>query len=116
MKDEKTHYSTVDESLSEQHICGRASIFCIVRKNWAYAPTTSGSYSRQAGWLAGWLADEMWVDFKIFKILYRLNYSDFYFVIMLLAQKTYRTRIKFRGVQIFVVFVAYLFPTKINPP
>ena len=28
----------------------------------------------------------------------------------------YRTRIKFRGVQIFVVFVAYLFPTKINPP
>ena len=24
--------------------------------------------------------------------------------------------IKFRGVQIFVVFVAYLFPTKINPP
>ena len=30
-----------------------------------------------AGRLAGWLADEMWVDFKIFKILYRLNYSDF---------------------------------------
>ena len=28
----------------------------------------------------------------------------------------YRTRIKSRGVQIFVVFVAYLFPTKINPP
>ena len=29
----------------------------------------------------------MWVDFKIFKILYKLNYSDFYFiniVIMLL--------------------------------
>ena len=29
---------------------------------------------------------------------------------------TYRTRIKFCGVQIFVVFMAYLFPTKINPP
>ena len=28
----------------------------------------------------------------------------------------YRTCIKFRGVQIFVVFVAYLFPTKINAP
>ena len=28
----------------------------------------------------------------------------------------YRTRIKFCGVQIFVVFMAYLFPTKINPP
>ena len=33
-----------------------------------------------AGWPAGWLADEMGVDFEIFKILYRLNYSDFYFV------------------------------------
>ena len=28
----------------------------------------------------------------------------------------YRTRIKFHGVQMFVVFVAYFFPTKINPP
>ena len=28
----------------------------------------------------------------------------------------YRTRIKFRGVQIFVVFMAYLFPKKIYPP
>ena len=52
-----------------------------MRKNWAHAPTASGSYSRLAGWLAGWLADEMRVDFKIFKILYRLNYSDFYYVL-----------------------------------
>ena len=28
----------------------------------------------------------------------------------------YRTRIKFCGVQIFMVFMAYLFPTKINLP
>ena len=28
----------------------------------------------------------------------------------------FHTRIKFHGVQIFVVFMAYLFPTKINPP
>ena len=28
-----------------------------------------------AGWLAGW-----WVDFKIFKILYRPNYLYFYFL------------------------------------
>ena len=28
------------------------------------------------GLTAGWLADEMWVDFKIFKNFYRLNYSD----------------------------------------
>ena len=51
-----------------------------MRKNWAHAPTASGSYGRLAGWLAGWLADEMEVDFEILKILYRLNYSDFYFV------------------------------------
>ena len=35
---------------------------------------------RLAGWPAGWLVDEMRVDFEIFKILYRLNYLDFYFV------------------------------------
>ena len=41
-----------------------------------------------AGWLAGlaaglpagWLTDEMRVDFKNFKILYRSNYLYFYFV------------------------------------
>ena len=34
----------------------------------------------QAGWQAGRLADEIGLDFKILKILYRLNYFDFYFV------------------------------------
>ena len=43
---------------------------------WARAPTASGSY----GSLAGWQADEMQVDFKIFKILYRPNYLYFYFL------------------------------------
>ena len=33
-----------------------------------------------AGWLAGRLADEIRLDFEILKILYRLNYLDFYFV------------------------------------
>ena len=59
-----------------------------MRKNWAHVSTASGSYGRLAGrlagWLAGrlagWLADEMGVDFEILKILYRLNYSDVYFV------------------------------------
>ena len=32
------------------------------------------------GLMAGRQADKMWVRFKTFKILYRLNYSDFYFV------------------------------------
>ena len=33
-----------------------------------------------AGWQAGRLADEIRLDFKILKILYRLNCLDFYFV------------------------------------
>ena len=47
-----------------------------MRKICPYPPTTSGSYGREAGRLA----DEIWVDFEILKLFYRLNYSDFYFV------------------------------------
>ena len=32
---------------------------------------------RLAGWLAGWQADEIQVNFEIFKIGYRLKYSSF---------------------------------------
>ena len=32
------------------------------------------------GLKAGREADEIWVDFKILKVLYKLNYSDFYLV------------------------------------
>ena len=56
MNDENTYHGAVDRSYLEQQICGSSSIFCIVRKNWAHAPTTSGSYGRLAGWLAGWPA------------------------------------------------------------
>ena len=43
------------------------------------SPTSSatGSYGRQAGWLAGRLADEIQADFEIFKIGCRLKYSSF---------------------------------------
>ena len=37
-----------------------------------HALNASGSYCRQA--------DKIQMDFEIFKILYRLNYFDFYFV------------------------------------
>ena len=50
MKDERTHHDAMDKSLSEQQICDSTSRFCIARKNWAHAPTGSGSYSRLAGW------------------------------------------------------------------
>ena len=53
MKDERTHHGAMDKSLSEQHVCISTSIFCIVRKNWPYPPTASGSYGREAGWETG---------------------------------------------------------------
>jgi len=31
----------------------------------------------QAGWLAGWPADEIVLNLKIFKIIYRIKYSSF---------------------------------------
>ena len=34
----------------------------------------TGSYGRLAGWQAGWLADEIQVEFEIFKIRYGLKY------------------------------------------
>ena len=48
----------------------------IVRKNWPYPPTAGGSYGRQGGRPE----DKIRVDFEILKLLYRLNYSEFYFV------------------------------------
>ena len=48
----------------------------LVRKKWASTPSTSGSYGR----VAGRQADKIRLDFAILKILYRLNYLDFYFV------------------------------------
>ena len=45
-------------------------------KNWPYPSTASGFYGREGGMPA----EEMRVGFDIFKILYRLNYSGFYFV------------------------------------
>ena len=77
MKIERTHHGAVDKSSSELQIRGSALIFCIVRKT---GPMLLPLVGLTAGWLAGWLADEMRVDFEIFKILYRLNYLDFYFV------------------------------------
>ena len=40
------------------------------------APSTTGSYGRQAGWLA----DEIQMNFKIFKVGYRSKYSSCRFI------------------------------------
>ena len=59
VKDSTSSYGVVDKCSSKQQICDKASIFFMVRKNWAYPPTASGSYGR--------LSDEMWVDSKRFE-------------------------------------------------
>ena len=61
MKDERTHLGAMDKSLSEQQISVSALIFCIVRKNWPYPPTASGSYGRQGGRQAGRQTKYGWV-------------------------------------------------------
>ena len=76
MDDQRTSYGAKGKRSSVQRIRIYTAIAYLVRKNWASAPSASGSYSR----LAGRLADEIWLDFEILKILYRLNYLDFYFV------------------------------------
>ena len=42
-------------------------------RNWTHTPSASGSYSSR-------LADKIGMSLKLFKILYKLNYSKIYFV------------------------------------
>ena len=44
-----------------------------MRKNWT-------PHLALVGLTAGWQADEIRLDYAIIKIIYRLNYLDFYFV------------------------------------
>ena len=80
MNDQRKSYGTKDKRSSIQWICIQTAIAFLVRKTQIHTPITSGSYSRQAGRQPGWLADKIWVDFKVFKILYRLNYLDSGFI------------------------------------
>ena len=72
MDDQRTSYGAKGKHSSVQRICILTAIAYLVRKNWASTPSASGSYGR--------LADEIRLDIEILKILYRLNYLDFYFV------------------------------------
>ena len=59
MKANTSSYDAVDKCSPKQQICDNASIFFMVRKNWAYTPTASGSYGR--------LSDEIRVDSRRFE-------------------------------------------------
>ena len=67
-KDERTHHGAMDQTLiGTTDLCKRVDIlYC--KKGPTLPPLV--------GLTAGREADEIWVDFEILKLLYRLNYSD----------------------------------------
>ena len=76
MKDKSNRHGTVDKSSSEQHFRKSVAITIIVWNFWSRTPSATRSYGR----LAGWLADEIQVNFEIFKIGCRSKYSTCRFV------------------------------------
>ena len=72
MNDQRTSYDANNKRSLVQWIHIQTTITFLVRKNWTPTPGAIGSYGRLAG--------KETKDFKIFKILYRLNLLDFYFV------------------------------------
>ena len=76
--------------------CERADIL-YWEENCPYPPTASGSYGRQVQ--AGRQADEIQVEFEIFKILYRLNYSGCYFVYPCKCYYSIRTAFQYNFVK-----------------
>ena len=75
MKDKRNRHGAMSKSSSEQHFRKSAAITFIVCNFWSPTPSATGSYGRQAGWLAGLLADEIQVNFEIFKVGCRSKYS-----------------------------------------
>ena len=76
MKDQRTSYGAEHKRSLVQQIRVLTWIAILLRNNWTHTPSASGSYSR--------LADEMLVEVEFFKIPYRLNYPDFYYVYAML--------------------------------
>ena len=72
MKDQRTNYGAEHKHSSVQQIRVLDVNRHTSEKNWTDTPSASGSYGR--------VADEMWVQVKFFKIPYRLNYPDFYYI------------------------------------
>ena len=86
MKDNTSSYDAVDKCSSKQ-ICDNALIFFMVRKNWAYPPTASGSYGR--------LSDEMRVDSRIFETSLQVKLMKI-FTLLTPVQCYYSVRNAFR--------------------
>ena len=67
MKDKKNRYGTVGKLSSEKHFHKSAAINFIARNFWSSTPSATRSYGRQA--------DEIHVNFKIFKVGCKSKYS-----------------------------------------
>ena len=69
-------------NLIRNNICVNKSIFCIVRKNWPYPPTASGSYGREASRrnTGGFLSVKASLQVKLFGILICLISLQFWFL------------------------------------
>ena len=76
MKDKRNRHGAVGKSSLEQHFRKSAAIIFIVRNFWNPTSSATRSYGR----LAGRLADEIQVNFKIFKVSRRSKYSTCRFV------------------------------------
>ena len=72
MKDKRNRHGAVGKSSLEQHFRKSAAITIIVLNFWSPTPSATGSYGRQA--------DEIQVNFEIFKIGCRSKYSICRFV------------------------------------
>ena len=73
MKDKRNRHGAVDKSSSEQRFRKSAAIIFIVSNFWSPTPSATGSYGR-------WQADEMQVNFEIFKTNCTPKYSTFCFI------------------------------------
>ena len=79
MKDQRTSYGAEDKCSSAQQI----RILDMNRHS--FGPIRLAL----VGLTANWLADKMWVEVEFLKVPYRLNYSDFYYVCLILVQCYY---------------------------
>ena len=73
MNDQRTSYGAKDKCSLVQWICIYMQLPFLWEK-------TGPPHLALVDLKAGRLADEIWLDFEIFKILYRLNYLEFHFV------------------------------------
>ena len=79
--------------LNQNNICVTASLFCTVRKNWPYLPTTTGSYSRQAGQQIKYMCiSNFWnsLQVKLFELVFCLISLQCYYSVRITFQLDFK--------------------------